>query len=303
MSQLTNSRLVGVITFVSIIAILALNYTAANLEPLTAPRTIAAERALNPKRQLSPIQLQARAAIVYDPTVDAVLFEQTSNLPLPLASLSKIMTALVALERNPADTPINFFEEAATTTWPLSQFLARMLVGSSNNAASAVAALTYGSNRQASTSEIAFVRAMNLKARELGLSRTFFRNPTGLDLDDSTTGGEGTAREVAAMLWYGLQTRPELFSATSRQRLIFQNEDGTHYGVLNTNQILKVLPPVLASKTGLTDLAGGNLALIIDIGINHPVVTVVLGSTEQARFSDSQELLQAIFSYYASDLK
>ena len=56
---------------------------------------------------------------------------------------------------------------------------------------------------------------------------------------------------------------------------------------------------MLLSKTGLTDLAGGNLSLVFDVGIGHPVAVVVLGSTKSARFTDGVELVHATLAHFA----
>ena len=61
----------------------------------------------------------------------------------------------------------------------------------------------------------------------------------------------------------------------------------------NTNESLGRYPGILGSKTGYTDLAGGNLVIVFDVGINHPVAAVVLGSTREGRFEDMAKLTQA----------
>jgi D-alanyl-D-alanine carboxypeptidase len=62
----------------------------------------------------------------------------------------------------------------------------------------------------------------------------------------------------------------------------------------NTNEALEHLPGLIASKTGYTDLAGGNLAIVFDKGIGHHFVAVVLGSSRQGRFSDMRALMEAV---------
>ena len=65
-------------------------------------------------------------------------------------------------------------------------------------------------------------------------------------------------------------------------------------GIPNTNQTIETLSGAEASKTGYTDRAGGNLAVIVDISVGHPIVIVVLGSTRQGRFQDIDVLYKAL---------
>ena len=63
--------------------------------------------------------------------------------------------------------------------------------------------------------------------------------------------------------------------------------------VINTNDLVDQIPGMIGSKTGYTDLAGGNLVLLVDIGIDHPIAIAVLGSTRDERFSDVKKLIDA----------
>ena len=83
-----------------------------------------------------------------------------------------------------------------------------------------------------------------------------------------------------------------MLERTKEPTLLFASEEFTHEGI-NTNTEITKLPQVLASKTGFTDLAGGNLAVVVDVGLNHPVVIVVLGSSKEGRFSDVEFLAWA----------
>ncbi len=271
--------------------VLALSQPLGESDNIHAPKK--ANEEVSSTRQFVAPDLRARAVLVFDPHTREVLYEKESGRVLPLASLTKIMTAIVALEHYRGETLV---ETAPGISWSLTQFLERMLVNSSNTAAETVAALPFGPGEQG------FVVAMNNKARRLGFDRMYFRNSTGLDVGPQTAGGEGTATEVAELLWYGTRVHPKLFAATSEERLTLRTATGDRYSVYNTNQIVASLPAVLASKTGLTDLAGGNLAMIIDAGIEHPIVIVILGSSEAGRFTDIQKLTQATLAYFASDV-
>jgi len=255
------------------------------------------------KRSFPEVELTARAAIVYDPITQKVLYDKEADLPLPLASLTKIMTAIVAVEQYGNNSPKSFADAQGQHTWTLITFLEKMLVSSSNYAAQAVTALandTYDSNRW--SGESIFVEAMNATADTLGLRNTLYLNTSGLDIDDTTAGAYGTARETATLLWYGASSQPEIFRATSNAIVNLKSREGALTDTENTNIIVERLPAVLASKTGFTDLAGGNLAIITDAGINHPIVIVVMGSGEAERFSDVERLSRATLQYFASDI-
>ena len=77
------------------------------------------------------------------------------------------------------------------------------------------------------------------------------------------------------------------------------SDSGNYHDAQNTNDALYLIPNLLASKTGYTDLAGGNLTIAYDAGFNRPIIVTVLGSTQQERFSDVVRLVEAV----QSDLK
>jgi len=114
-------------------------------------------------------------------------------------------------------------------------------------------------------------------------------NETGLDVSNYISGGYGSASDVAKLVAYALKTSPDLFEATLNN------------SPLNTNPYATTTTLLIASKTGLTDLAGGNLAIVFDAGFNHPVISVVLGSSEKGRFIDTQKLIEATFKYLVNN--
>lgn len=167
-----------------------------------------------------------------------------------------------------------------------------MLLVSSNDGAYALGAFAGGA-LNANNPENAFVEAMNVRAKELGLKQTYFRNPTGLDLTETEAGAYGSARDVATLLEYILEKEPQLLEMTTEAEAVFLNESGQAHEASNTNYVVEVIPNAIASKTGYTTLSGGNLAVAYNVGLNHPVIAVVLGSTHQGRFSDILKLVEA----------
>ena len=138
---------------------------------------------------------------------------------------------------------------------------------------------------------------MNKRARTLGLSKTHFGNETGLDKDTIETGAESTARETALFFADALARFPDIFTATKWEDLSLSSANGELRDARNTNHEVGKLPLLLASKTGFTDLAGGNLVVAFDADFGYPIIVVVFGSTETARFNDVEQLVWATLRY------
>ncbi len=237
------------------------------------------------------VKLEAKAAYVFDVLENRPLFETNTEFQLPLASIAKIMTAIVAEENLPSYLLVTISPEAilqegvegflVEEQWQINELIDAMLVSSSNDAAFTLAS-EYNKNFPGD-----FVSLMNQKAKELGLTQTYFLNPTGLDLSKNTSGAHGSAKDVAKLLLYALKNHSSLLEAT---RFMSINLHSRNFK--NTNQIVNNLPGFIAGKTGFSDLAGGNLAIIADKGYGHPIVIVVLGSTFEGRFNDVKTLYQ-----------
>ena len=133
---------------------------------------------------------------------------------------------------------------------------------------------------------------MNTDAKSLGLTSTF-TDPAGRDIGKNI-GGIGTALDVAKIFTIARKNIPELLDATTKKRSTTTASGEKVSGIPNTNQEVEEFPGAEASKTGYTDMAGGNLGVIIDVTIGHPVVLVVLGSTKEGRFKDIHTLYDAL---------
>jgi serine-type D-Ala-D-Ala carboxypeptidase (penicillin-binding protein 5/6) len=133
---------------------------------------------------------------------------------------------------------------------------------------------------------------MNQKAKEIGLSTTRFNNETGLDMDIHTAGAYGSAKDMAMLVTYAIQNIPELFEATRHRSVTISSEQMAHHAV-NTDILVSKIPGVLASKTGFSTLAGGNLVVAYDAGLGEQYVAVVLGSSYNGRFTDIEKLIAA----------
>jgi D-alanyl-D-alanine carboxypeptidase (penicillin-binding protein 5/6) len=254
------------------------------------------------------MQIVGKAAYVFDVASGNVLYEKNKNEQLPLASVTKVMTALVAEEFGDPDDVVTITPDDLTTEgssgffpgeqWKLHDLLDFTLITSSNDGASALAS-TVGASYVSSDPQVdetpkeAFVRKMNDMAAVVGMQQTVYNNETGLDISNVLSGGEGSAHDVALLYQYVLENHPEIFDATRRNSLSIFSLSNTLYTGDNTNEFVNSFPGLLGSKTGYTDLAGGNLAVVFDSGLGTPIIVVVLGSTVEGRFYDVIKLSHA----------
>ncbi len=268
--------------------------------------------------------IEAKSAFVYDPVGNVVLFEKNADVQRPTASLLKIMTAITAdniLAASPKlaqkqisivniknEVPADFMLPAKST-WSPDALLQIMLLGSSNKAAETLASQLIPRS--------SFISLMNYHAKRLELTSTYFKNPTGLTelgrvKATSTAGrldvaaGVSTAREVAKMMWAAIAQNPGLLDITREASITIPNKvvqtaqtkskTATSSVITNTNTILKNFP-ILFSKTGFTENAGGNLAIVMQQNERaHPYIIVVMGSTQDKRFEDVAKLASTTLS-------
>jgi serine-type D-Ala-D-Ala carboxypeptidase (penicillin-binding protein 5/6) len=259
---------------------------------------VAAEVAAAPKPDpFAGVKLEAKAAVVYDVESGQVVYSREGETQLPLASLTKVMTALVASQLLPSATLIPINADALATLgdsgfregeeWQLSELVDFTLVTSSNDGARAIAQAAEQLTRRN------FISEMNARAAALGLSQTYFQNETGLDLGPARPGASGSAYDVAKLFSHILKERPEILAATSRSTVQATSLEHAYFG-RNTNNLAAVMPGILGSKTGYTDLAGGNLAVVVDAGLRQPYVIVIMGSSQEGRFRDVERLTGAL---------
>jgi D-alanyl-D-alanine carboxypeptidase len=259
------------------------------------------------------VRLNAVSYIVYDVHADRVLVSKRADEPRPIASLTKIMTALVALEFKSGDAHIPISQYAIDTEgdsglipnerWRLRDLVSFMMLTSSNDGAEALASVVGGLLHSAPEMipeykrVDTFVAQMNTRSQELGLNNTFFRNPTGLDTVNGREGGQASAKDMARLIAYAWEHAPEIFESTTELTRNYTSIDGNFHTAHNTNYDVTNVYGIMGSKTGYTDIAGGNLGVLYDSSFGHPVVVVVLGSSREARFSDVQTLIDATYEY------
>lgn len=284
----------------------------ANKEQTSLPKSVVLDQDANDQDRITfdDLELLAKSAIVIDMNIDRVLYQKSPDEPLPLASITKLMTALVAHEVVADGAVVSVTGEALLQSgdsglqdgekFSYKNLSDLVLLTSSNDGAYALSAYVGGVLDQNSP-EVAFVKAMNVRAKELGLKETSFRNPTGLDISETEAGAYGSARDVAELMRHILENSPELLEATTYAETAVYSEEGTLHVADNTNYVVNAIPHTIASKTGYTTLSGGNLVVAFDVGLNRPVIAVVLGSTHQGRFADMLKLVEAARSEVSND--
>lgn len=251
---------------------------------------------------IPPQSLEATAALVYDLSSGATLYEENGDMVLPLASITKLMTALLAHEILSESTSVAISDGATAQdgdsglrggeSFYRSDLSELVLLTSSNDGAYALAERA-GRELDQNAPVAAFVSAMNVRAEQLGFSSLRFLNPTGLDVSEREAGGYGSAEDVAKLMAYLLRTYPDIVTPTKDEVIAVFNQTGDYHEAENTNSTVLAIDGLLASKTGFTDLAGGNLVIAYDAGLNRPVVVVALGSSRTGRFTDIITLVDA----------
>lgn len=248
------------------------------------------------------VPVTAKAVVVYDIAADEILYAKGATQQLPLASITKLLTVYIAHTELSEATPVTISKTALATegesgfsegeVWRLGDLADFTLLTSSNDGAAALAEKV----EQQLTDGESFSELMNVYASSLGMSQSYFLNPTGLDHSLETGGGYGSARDVTKLLRHIYRERPAMLSIT-RSPYKTLSSFSTSYDAENTNMLVGEIPGLIASKTGFTDLAGGNLAIVFDTGIGREVAIVVLGSTWDDRFVDALTLAEIARDY------
>ena len=261
-----------------------------------------ANDSVSPKK-IEGLSLRADAVYVWDVIGQRALYEENPDKVLPLASITKLMTALVAYELVPDDTPVTISRAAAAQqsggslmageTFAVKELADFALISSYNSAAYTLAG-SVGELLGEGDAMAQFIAAMNIQADELNLKTLEYKNPTGLDISTTEAGAVGSARDTSFLMEYILLNYPEILTPTITEHTRLYNTAGDFHEAFNTNTILADIPNLLGSKTGYTDLAGGNLTIAFDAGFNRPIIVTVLGSTHSERFSDVKKIVAAV---------
>jgi D-alanyl-D-alanine carboxypeptidase len=212
-----------------------------------------------------------------------VILQKENNKKLPIASLTKLMTAVIVLDKYKlsqktivskiADSQDMIKQDVKFgDNMTVENFLDIMLVGSSNKSAYALSEIM---------GESIFVDLMNKKAKDIGLENTFFADPTGLSAQNVST-----ATDLAKLAEYILKNYPKIGDISRMEELNIPD-----FGKLsNTDQLLGEVPEIVCSKTGFTNQAKGCLLLVTNNKQNNNyVINVILGAED--RFFEMKKII------------
>jgi D-alanyl-D-alanine carboxypeptidase (penicillin-binding protein 5/6) len=233
-------------------------------------------------------QVTARAALLADAKTGQILLNQNGDQPLPPASTTKVMTALVVLERTRPDDPVTVPASAligeasmgllAGERLSVGDLLYGLLTVSGNDAAMALAGHVAGTPD-------AFVVLMNQRAAAMNLAATHFANPHGLDAPNHVMSASDLLTITRAALTHDLFAQ---IVATPKSSV-------AGHLLVSTNELLTTYPGADGVKTGTTD-AGGECLVASATRDGQKAIAIVLGSRD--RYGDSRALLDHYFAYY-----
>lgn len=237
-----------------------------------------------------PPLVTASSWIIYDELTDTVLASWDADTRRPMASITKIMTVLVALENGKLDDEIVISEDAAGTggqeiglvageTVTLGALVRAAMVRSGNDAAAALAEHIGGSIE-------GFAQLMNDRAAELGMENTHFVNPHGLDTD----GHYSSARDMLIVARQAMSL-PEFEDMARSRMMVFPDApDGSARSASSTNRILNSYEGSIGVKTGETPRAGLTYVGAAERNGRRLFVVVFNSIGQRAHFADAIEL-------------
>ncbi len=223
----------------------------------------------------------ARAAILIEASTHGVIYESNADARLPMASTTKIMTALCAVESRPLADKITIPHDAVGVegssiylregeVLTVEDLLYAVMLASANDAATALAIAVSGSVD-------AFAELMNARARSLGLENTHFTNPHGLDNDDHYT----SARDLAIITAAALENETFRTIASTYKHTIPAADGGVRV-LVNHNKLLRSSDDVIGVKTGFTKRSGRCLVTAAERG-GVTVIAVTLSDPDDWR--------------------
>lgn len=242
-----------------------------------------------PEKEIPEIEAKSAISVKIDKSGNQkILFGKNENQILPIASLSKLMTALVALEsynlsqqlevtKEAVEQPEDFGQLKIGESLSAENLLYLILIESSNDSAFTLSELI---------GQKGFVDLMNLEAEHLGLFGTHFTDPTGYSVENYST-----TKDLVTLAQYLIEKRPIIWEISSFSEFDLYTPDGVfHHKLLNTNQLLGEYTEIIGGKTGYTEEAGGCFILILKNSKDESfLINVILGSED--RFEEMRKLI------------
>jgi len=232
--------------------------------------------------------VRAEAAIIYNPQTGQILWGENQHAQRPIASLTKLMTAITFMAGDPdlsqsvkvarSDTrnaSVTYLRTGEMVTF--NELLHLTLIASDNGAARAIARTSEGGTE-------GFVARMNDMAEHLGLTSTRYADPSGLD-----AGNVSSAYDVSQVL--AIVAAHEVLGPITRTPRYEAHTSGRRFSIRSTNRLLESEPDVIGGKTGFIRKAGYCLATLFQVPDGAQVAVVVLGaSNSTTRFWEVRHL-------------
>lgn len=247
-----------------------------------------------PNAVLAPLELSARAVLVLDRQSDTVFYEKNIHEQVPIASLTKLLTAVLVSRLVPQEKIVEVAGEDLRVPQPraelsigeritINELLQAMLISSANDATMALARTTGGTIEN-------FVAMMNEYARRLGMRDSAFTNPVGFDQEGHYSTASDLSKLVDEFLTY-----PRLLDIVKTKIATVVSANGKRqHRLVTTNQLLESHQEVLGLKTGYTENAKGSLIILVDQSLSDTPAPaqyyyIILGSDNRER--EGQEVL------------
>lgn len=253
--------------------------------------------------------LHAQSAVLMDGDSGRVLFEKNGYEKRAMASTTKILTCILALEKGDLEQVVTVSKNAARQPkvhlgmqegekFFLKDLLYSLMLESHNDSAVAIAEAIAGSTEE-------FAVQMNEKAREIGCRNSHFITPNGLDASDEEGKHSATAEELAKIMRYCIkesEKRENFLKITGTQEKTFQNIEKTRsFSCVNHNALLQMEEGALAGKTGFTSEAGYCYVGAVKKG-DRTLIVALLGcgwpSHKSWKWQDTKSLLRYGFGHY-----
>lgn len=259
--------------------------------------------------------VRARSAIAIDVETGTILFYQEARKHTAIASLTKMMTAILVVEKisNLDQEAVTIDREAVLAEGtkigcPRSGYCIsnRLRVGEKISAKSLLEAMLMNSANDAAIalgkhlagSQANFAELMNKKAKEIGLRDTYFCNPSGLDEDDRPGQCYSSAYDLARIAAYSLKYQRIWDIMKIKEKEIYSLDGKIKHRIVNTDRLLETMPNCIGGKTGFTYEAGKSLMTAAHHPNNrqHKVIAVILD--DNWRWEDMKKLMDWVFTVY-----
>ena len=250
------------------------------------------EATSTPKKEIT-----AYSYLVGDVATGKIYISSNSTNAFPVASMSKLVTAIIATNRFTPTTTIEIPElstDIATDTsnlqagekFSLEEILQPLLLSSSNIAAEAIASTKMSSTTATSTARLSFLGLMSSTAWEVGMPKAYFADPSGLDPQN-----RASARDIFALAQYLYSSRPDILKITRTVHTTLATTTTHNSHEIDSTHPFVLDPRFIGGKTGRTFEAGETMITILNIG-DKPIAFIVLHSRYGYRAFDTNVLIK-----------